>query len=94
MTPLEIKLLLHCYCTPTKPDLPSEVHKSTIDWFLDNDFIQQNTSGGYSTTSRGTAYVQALMSIPYPQKAWRVEMPSVQYTDGHLASINGGNGDV
>ncbi len=90
MTPLELNMLLHCYAHADPLPLPSDVHKQALEWFIKDGFVKATaTKGCYVTDERGHAYVQALMSIPYPQKTWHVPGMPLMFPVAALATPTG-----
>ena len=74
MSPVEISILLHCYCIREpvpRADAPATI--DTLREFLSRDFIIEDVVNNeviYITTTRGAAMVLMLLEVPYPVKAW------------------------
>lgn len=76
MTPVEIQLLLHCFCIREKYPHPSPATDSALKRFLMEDLIIEDMDDMksreviYRTTPRGDAMVEMLMTTPLPNRAW------------------------
>lgn len=81
MSPLQIEILLHYYCSPgdyRDGDFSAPAVRETIDNFRGVDEMLRGCESGsrtYRLTDRGLAYVDALMRLPLPRKVWA--MPSL-----------------
>lgn len=82
MTPLEISILLHYYCSTTDfrgGDFSAPAVDDAMRWFAENDLLQPtgshpNAGPEYAITERGRVYIEALRAVPLPEK--RRVMPS------------------
>lgn len=72
-SPLHIKILLH-YHSIAEP-WPSETETLTdyIKELCVFDLLKEDqTKSGYSTTARGNAYIDAILSMPLPIQRWEI----------------------
>lgn len=72
MSPFQIKIMLHHYCTTSQPydgEESATAVASTIQELVKDEMLlfsfPENTSN-YKITEKGKAYVEKLMSIPLP----------------------------
>lgn len=81
MSPLEIEIIFHYYCSPgdfRNGDFSAPAVRSAIDSFKahndsDGPILVENiqdTSSEYTITNRGKAYVYNLCSMPLPVCKW------------------------
>lgn len=77
MSPLDIHCLLEYYCYPNgSPDITKR-HPMGVESLLAGGLIVTDHSAppdepGHSITLKGTFYVEALTSIPYPVQRWEI----------------------
>ena len=72
MSPLEIRILLHCYafCEPWS-HMDNAAHVQIFGHLEEEGLIElSDKSGYYNTTSRGSAHVEQLCQLPWPMQAW------------------------
>lgn len=73
MTPFEIELLIHYYCSASPfPRNDAPIMEDTIKWFLENDLIEfyGKEKDCYRTTDKGEAHIIQLCSLDLPERAW------------------------
>jgi len=73
-SPLQIKLLLKIHTTQTlKPnDIPAEVHKSELQYFITNGLVEkvEKINHTYALTHKGEAFIEMLLNTPVPILKW------------------------
>lgn len=81
MTPFELEILLHMYCTPTNPPaferrppilvetLASFVHENLIEDAPPEEKGHQDYCD-FRLTERGKAYIQHVLAVPFPVVKW------------------------
>ena len=77
MTPLQIKMMLHHYCSPEPYACREPVHASSPavteqrHALCEYELLEAAVSeSGFRVTPRGNAYVEALCSMPIPVAKW------------------------
>jgi hypothetical protein len=67
MTPNEIEVLLHCYCSPQPhPRADAPAVSEALDMFMKHGLIDNNLR----TTPRGKATIAMLERVPFARAAW------------------------
>lgn len=85
MTPYAIEILLWYYARVAdhpNVDDPPPIWKETLAMFLCYDLLTPSGVAGppsclakYQLTDRGSAYVHALMRVPFPEQRWVTTWP-------------------
>jgi len=89
MTPYEIKLLVHHYCTEDPYPQHSEILSDTLRIFIDNGLIEQVIpEDHYKITDRGMAHIDQLCNISWPTQVWVDERGRPVTRDQPIAKIN------
>ncbi len=73
-SPLQVKLLLKIHTTQTlKPnDIPSEIHKNELQYFITNGLVEKvkDINHTYALTYKGEAFIEMLLNTPLPTLKW------------------------
>ncbi len=75
-SPVQIHYILHCYAIAEPPPRDaSPVHTETHRMFEEMEMIKPSARGGsvWTTTDKGDAFVEALLSTPEPVCVWTTE---------------------
>ena len=77
MTPLEIDLLLHYYCSPEPHErIDNELHLATVRDFVEKGLlIELPEPNQYGSKFKGNfealdIYIKAICDVPLPEKRW------------------------
>lgn len=72
LSPLAIKIILHCHTTPEPlHDVFTPVAQEIIGDFVENGLLEPAVGSTYTTTERGRAFVAMLCATPFPEQVWR-----------------------
>lgn len=72
-TPSDIEVLLHYYVSPEPhPRETAPAIVGTIEMYLNTDILEVNTlyDSNYQVTAKGKAWLQMILSVPYPTQVW------------------------
>jgi len=71
LTPFQLSVLIHCYISTTKHSNYNSV-RGCLEGFLKQDVIQhyKGESEIFITTSKGEAWLRAMLYTPIPTSAW------------------------
>lgn len=86
MTPLKLKVILHCHTDPLPhPRLDAPAVREAIEEFLAAGLIERANGPNeiYRTTERGNAWITMLLVTPYPKRAWIDAQNHVICVEGH-----------
>lgn len=89
MTPNDIDILLHYYCSNTEHErIEAPAVRESIQDFLREGILRQREpeerslyGATYTTTDRGQMLIRALCSVPYPEQRWVMPEPYPTPTD-------------
>ena len=72
MSPLAIRILLHCYYSPRPWPHECAESKRIIEDLVDEGLLVLDHEGGriFNSTGRGDAHVRQLCALPFPERAW------------------------
>ena len=73
MTPFEIGILFHIYCTSSRPDEANAlIYPETMDELEKQSMIKPNADydSGYEIDERGIVYLEAIKALPLP--VWKM----------------------
>ncbi len=77
MTPLEIEMLLHYYSRTNDyrdGDFSAPAVRNALEWFKREEFLATDKAEPpktcYVIAERGRVYVEALKSVPMPERRW------------------------
>ncbi len=99
MTPLEIEIILHYYCSAEdyrNGDHSAPAVKCALNRFLEDGllvhegfnverFDDGRIRARYKVTDRALTYIAALESVPFPNQVWRMPQPWPQPESDSLA---------
>lgn len=70
-TPNDIEILIHCYtCPAPHPRIEAGAVQETIKRFVSDGIIEQCGEEFYHTTEKGKAWLESILQVPYPTRAW------------------------
>lgn len=70
-TPNDIDVMLHYYVSPAKhPREEAPAVREATAKFVRDGLLEPQEEGHYSATDRGQAWVEMLLRVPFPRKAW------------------------
>lgn len=74
MTPYEIELMLHFYCSQAAfPRYCAPIYHETMMGLLDRGLVKTfDTEGNATLTDKGRAYIKLLCSMPIPVQGWSI----------------------
>jgi hypothetical protein len=79
-TPSNLELLLHCHYSPEPhPRLRAPAIQEGLQHLLTHRMIERNHQQPgevYTTTQKGYAYINFLMTVPFPEQHWIVPTKS------------------
>ena len=77
VSPLEAKLLIHCYClVEPVPDHQAKATQEALERLRAEGMLVGDSeiqSLGYKTTSKGDAWVEEVLTTPIPTQTWEIK---------------------
>lgn len=87
MSPNDIEVLIHHHCTPdAHPRAHASAVQEAIQRFVADGIFETrpDLASGYTTTAKGTAWMEMILATPYPEMRWidpRVSESAMQARD-------------
>lgn len=76
MTPLQIQMMLHFHCSPTRFENWSPAASDAMSWFRQEGLVQEPVNlDCVRLSKRGEAYDHFLTSMPLPFETWSIPGP-------------------
>lgn len=94
-TPNDIEILLHYYCINAPHERENApAAKETIRAFLkDGILVKSNTNvSGYTVTIKGEAWIEAILSVPYPTLAYINDKEEILLKDIEILDVGQNTG--
>lgn len=67
MTPNDLEVLIHCYVSPERhPRIDAPAVREAIKKFIRDGIIDER----HRTTEKGEAWLELILRVPYPKKAY------------------------
>lgn len=72
-SPSNLEVLLHCFYSPAPhPRFNAPAIKEGVEYLLKNGMIFHHQGDVYRSTEKGDAFINHLMSIPFPVAQWTI----------------------